>query len=846
MLIYKDMQGLKTYLKREKLMGKHLVIVESPAKAKTISKILGSDFVVMPSVGHIRDLPQKERGVDVEHNFKIQYEIAPGKTKVVSDLKKAVKDADKIYLAPDPDREGEAIAWHLHEVLAASGKGKEFLRIQYNEITPRAVKYAIEHPGQIDMDRVNAQQARRVIDRLVGFDVSKRLWRRVKGARSAGRVQTVALRLVCEREQKIKEFIPESYWIIGATLKKDIPSASPFDVKLARINGEKAEVKSEEYAKQILADLEPRKMRVAGLRSKEIAKHALPPFITSSLQQSASSFLGYSPSRTMALAQKLYEGVDVGGGNTVGLITYMRTDAPAVAKDAQDAALEFISNTYGTDFCPEKPNFYKSRGNAQEAHEAIRPTDVTRTPEKLAGILDPQELKLYDLIWRRFVSSQMAPAKLSQRTVEVEAVATPDTSKDSYIFTATSTEVAFPGFMKVMKLDIRKSIRLAEGKDAEERDEDTDDVELLPALADGENLVRISWINDSKETKPPARYSEASLVKALEENGVGRPSTYASIIETLHDRDYVEKARKPLLPTELGTDACLYLVNRYPVLFEVGFTAKMEDDLDKVEEGNFEWHSLLDNFYKALQEWIKEPPADIDKLKAVFAEFAKVTKWADAVKRGRRTIDDEKFFTSIKEQYEAGEKAISAPQLESLVKVILRYDNQIPGIKDRMKALGFDEIVTENERPELPPGTDEKFALLLSIELPEKQRLFIESVKQQKDSGRNLSQKQLSAIDSVILRMAPKIKDAETELGKLGLKVAPETLEEDTESPGLIEKLAKITQWKEPVKRGKRVFDDKEFAQSVTDQFRRNGALSVRQRAAIAKMLGRYKDQIGE
>ena len=830
-------------------MGKHLVIVESPAKAKTISKILGNEFVVMPSVGHIRDLPQKERGVDVENGFKLQYEIAPGKTKVVSELKKAVKDADRIYLAPDPDREGEAIAWHLHEVLAAAGKGKEFLRVQYNEITPRAVTYAINHPGQIDMNRVNAQQARRVIDRLVGFDVSKRLWRRVRGARSAGRVQTVALRLVCEREQLIRSFTPESYWIIGATLAKMADDASAFDVKLARINGEKAEVRTEEQAKAILADLEPRRMRVQGVRTREVMKHALPPFITSSLQQAASSVLGYSPSRTMALAQRLYEGVDIGGGAPVGLITYMRTDAPAVARDAQDAALAFINSSFGPGYAPEKPNFYKSRGNAQEAHEAIRPTDVTRTPDSLAGKIDPQELKLYDLIWRRFVASQMAPARLSQRTVDVEAVpadANAAAPATSYVFTATSTEVAFEGFLKVMKLDIRKSLRAAEGKEPDEREEETDDVEVLPPLQDGEPLRRIRWIDERKETKPPARYSEASLVKALEENGVGRPSTYASIIETLHDREYVEKGRKPLLPTELGKDACGYLTHRYPILFQVDFTAKMEENLDKVEEGEADWRAILADFYGHLRQWIQEPPADTDKLEKVFAEFGKIAKWADTVKRGRRTIDDEKFFTSIKEQYEAGQKAITEPQLESLVKVLLRYEDQLPGIRERMQALGFEDLVAGSARPELPPGTEDKFALLLSLDLPERQRLFVESVKQQMESGRSLSQKQLAAIDGVLLRMAPKIPNAEEALAKLGMSVSPAALEEDTESPGLIERLGRITNWKEPVKRGKRVFDDKEFAQSVTDQFKRNGALSPRQRAAISKMLGRYRDQVGE
>ncbi len=826
-------------------MGKNLVIVESPAKAKTISKILGPDFVVMPSVGHIRDLPQKERGVDVENGFKLQYEIAPGKTKVVSELKKAVKEADKIYLAPDPDREGEAIAWHLHEVLAAAGKGKEFLRVQYNEITPRAVTYAIANPGHIDMDRVNAQQARRVIDRLVGFDVSKRLWRRVRGARSAGRVQTVALRLVCEREDKIKAFTPEAYWIIGATLSKDEANAVPFDVKLARIDGEKAEVKTEEQAAKVLADLEPRQMRVQALRTREVMKHALPPFITSSLQQAASSVLGYSPSRTMSLAQRLYEGVDIGEGAPVGLITYMRTDAPAIAKDAQEAAIAFIQNAFGAGYVPEKPNFYKSRGNAQEAHEAIRPTDVNLTPESLAGKLDAQELKLYDLIWRRFVASQMAPARLSQRTVDVEAVAPAGVAPaTTYVFSATSTEVTFEGFMKVMKLDIRKSLR-GDAKD-DEREEETDEVDVLPPLAEAEPLRRIRWIDERKETKPPARYSEASLVKALEENGVGRPSTYASIIETLHDREYVEKGRKPLLPTELGTEACRYLTHRFPILFEVDFTARMEEDLDKVEEGSVDWRKILADFYDHLRNWIKEPPADTAKLEQVLSEFSHITRWADTVKRGRRLIDDEKFYASIKDQYEAGQKAITAPQLESLVKVVLRYDAQLPGIRERMRALGFDDIVADSVRPEIPAGTDDKFALLLSLDLPERQRLFVESVKQQKESGRNLSQKQLSAIDGVLLRMAPKIPNAEATLARFGLSVAPASLEEDTESPGLIEKLARIKVWKDPVKRGKRVFDDKEFAQSVTDQFKRNGTLSPRQRAAISKMLGRYKDQVGE
>ena len=828
-------------------MGKNLVIVESPAKAKTISKILGPDFTVMPSVGHVRDLPQDELGIDASNGFAMSYEISPGKTKVVSELRKAAKAADKIYLAPDPDREGEAIAWHLHEVLAPAAKGKEFLRVQYNEITPRAVTYAIDHPGAIDMDRVNAQQARRAIDRYVGFDTSKRLWRKVKGAKSAGRVQTVALRLVCEREESIRAFKPSPYWVVSAKVSKDAANASPFEVRLAKINGEKVEITTEDRAKAVMADLDPRQMRVAAVRRREVSKHALPPFITSSLQQAASSVLGYSPSRTMSLAQRLYEGVDI-GGSTIGLITYMRTDAPAVSQDARDASREFIERSYGREFLPEKPNVYRSRQSAQEAHEAIRPTDVTRTPDSLAGALDPQELKLYDLIWRRFVASQMAPASLAQRTVEVEAVPAAGTTSDSYIFTATSTEVVFEGFLKVMKLDIRKTLKAPEGRENIDDAEDEDDaeVEALPALADGEALRRLAWLSDRKETKPPSRYSEASLIRAMEENGVGRPSTYASIIETLHDREYVSKGRKPLQPTPLGEDACRFLTQRYPTLFDVAFTARMEEDLDEVEEGKEDWRQLLGDFHGKFTDWLKEAPADTDKLQAVFAECEKVSKWNEPVKRGRRVIDDDKFYHSIRAQYDEGQKAVTNPQLESLVKVALRYEDQNPGVKDRLVALGFGDLVQSGAVVEPPPGMEEKFALLLSHELPERQRMIAESIKSQMESRRTLSAKQIALIDTLLERIAPQIENAQEVLGKLGVKVSDAALEPDTESPVLIERLSRIKEWKPAVKRGRRVFDDKDFAKSLTDQFNRSGSLTPRQRAALSKMLGRYKDQVGE
>ncbi len=839
-------------------MAKHLVIVESPAKSKTVGKILGPDYNVMPSVGHIRDLPEHSLGIDASDNFRIRYEVSDDKKKVVADLKKAAKAADAIYLAPDPDREGEAIAWHLKEVLEPAAPGKKFLRVQYNEVTPRAVKAAFAAPGEINMNRVNAQQARRVIDRYVGFDVSHILWRRLNEGRglSAGRVQSVALRLVCERERAIQEFQPVPYWILGAVLRKQTGDTTPFSVKLSKIDGKVAKVTSEEQAKAILADLEPRSMRVAEIRTKEVERHALPPFITSSLQQAASSVLGFSPSRTMGIAQKLYEGVDLGAGQgSIGLITYMRTDAPAVSQDARAAARDFITQRYGASFYPDKPNFYKSRGDAQEAHEAIRPTDVTRTPDSLAGVLEPADLKLYDLIWRRFVASQMANARIGQHTAAVEAVPTAAQTAagapaTSYEFTATASEVTFEGFLKVMRLDIRKSLVKDKPADAENADEG-DDVERLPDLAAGEPLDRERWISDRKETKPPARYSEASLIRAMEENGVGRPSTYAAIISTLEKRKYVANERRTLSPTPLGFKVNDFLCENLPSLFDVGFTASMESDLDKVEDGGEDWLQLIGTFYgkfKSATSGLKQAEeADTSKVSQLVALFDTVSEWAPATKRGKRVFDDKKFVHSIKEQFEKGEKAISQRQLESIARIALRYASQIPDVEGRVAALGLADAAQPPDKAESAPDNMEKLDLLLGLAgLSEGDRKFLSSLKEQAEGGRALSPRQVFVLNRALLSNAPLIPDAENVLAKFGIAAKPADLAPDTESPALVAAVAKITEFREAVKRGKRVFDDKEFVDSVTRQLKEKGALSPRQRAALHKLIARYRSQIPE
>jgi len=828
-----------SFLKEEK-MGKKLVIVESPAKAKTIGKILGSGFVVKSSVGHIRDLPERTLGVDIEHGFAPKYVFSKGKSKVIAELKKAAKVCDEIYLAPDPDREGEAIAWHLQETLADTVKGKPVHRVQYNEITPRAVRAAFENPGTVDMHRVDAQQARRVLDRIVGYMVSPMLWRRLKRGLSAGRVQSVALRLVAERERQIQAFKIEDYWILGANVRRETKPTDPFAIKLVKVDGEKPSIKSEDSAKALLSDLDGCSLRVGDVRVRETTRRPLPPFITSTLQQAASNVYSFSPNRTMSLAQKLYEGVDLGAGGPVGLITYMRTDSVNVARDAQAASQAFITGTYGPAYYPDSPNYYKSRANAQEAHEAIRPTDVTRTPESLKSVLDAPSLKLYELIWKRFVSSQMSAAKIAQKTVEIEPVKAG--LKHTFAFSASSSEVLFDGFLKVMALDIRK--KKPEEDDA---DEEAEEVDRLPPLAIGDPLVLIDWLSERKETKPPARYSEASLIRALEANGVGRPSTYASIIETLNSRDYTSREKRQLSPTSLGLEVNDLLVSKLAQLFDVGFTAKMEENLDQVEAGGIEWSHMMANFFAQFKNWMelaKEPPADSNKVSAVLAMLDHVQTWGPEVQRGKRKYSDERFVNSVREQIAKGEKAVSDKQLTALAKIAVRYRTQIDGAEQTLDALGFHEEVA---RDLASPSSEEamrRFEVLKKIQLSENQNTFVESLKQQAESGRKLSERQLAAIDRIIAQNAAQFENFEQVKQELKLTTDESELPPDNESPLLMAMLGQVTKWQEPVARGKMTFDDHAFFASLSEQFNRKKSLSPRQRYAMKRMAFRYKSQI--
>ena len=573
-------------------MGKKLLIVESPAKAKTIGKYLGPEFTVRSSVGHIRDLPKENGAIRIDKTgdeswtFTPKYEISEGKEKVVSELKSAVKSSSEVYLASDPDREGEAIAWHLKEVLEPVAGKKPFHRVTYNEITKSAVLKAVASPRDIDMPLVDAQQARRILDRLVGYKVSPLLWKNIACANnrslSAGRVQSVALRLLVERQREIEAFKPETYFLMGVEAKKRGAGGSKFAARLARLDGEKPNVRDRQTADTTLLDLADAELEVVDLKEQPKTRHALPPFTTSTLQQAASSVLSFSPGKTMKLAQSLYE---------QGRITYMRTDSVNISEQARAAARDFVTQSFGAAFCPEQPNFFKSKADAQGAHEAIRPTDVFLTPDRAAEAgMDAAELKLYDLVWKRFLASQMADAKTTVRTVSL-AARKPALAHE-YLFTASATEVDFEGFLKVMNLSLRKK-----RADGEEDDEDSDEVAALPRLAKGEMLDAVRWLADEKQTKGPTHYSEASLIKALEENGVGRPSTYAATIETLKAREYAKTEKRKLVPLERGILVCDWLVKKLDSLFSVGYTAKMEAELDKVESDGEPMDAMLSAFY---------------------------------------------------------------------------------------------------------------------------------------------------------------------------------------------------------------------------------------------------------
>ena len=596
-------------------MAKNLVIVESPAKAKTINKYLGSDYKVLASIGHIKDLPSKELGVDVENNFEPTYEVIPDKKKrnnkkVVSELKKAAKEADSIYLAADPDREGEAICQHLAEEIVPKRPAKSVYRVMFNEITKNAIKDAFKEPKQVNQDLVDAQQARRVLDRLVGYKVSPILWKTIGGRLSAGRVQTVAVRMVVDREREIEAFVQTEYWTIAANLAAKLPPN--FDARLYKVEDltvktsgfdqdlKKSEthIKDEKTADEIVKEAEKEQFVVDSVATKERKRNPTPPFITSKLQQEAARKFGFSVKKTMMVAQKLYEGVEIGKEGAVGLITYMRSDSTRISDTALNETRDFVGGEYGKEYLPEKPNFYKSKKGAQDAHEAIRPTDVNRTPESLKSHLSADEHKLYRLIWQRTVASQMSPAVFDQTTIDIKA--------GRFMFRATGSVLKFDGFLKVYQ----------EGRD-EKTEEDDDEAErTLPLVEKGENLKLNKITPEQHFTEPPPRYSEATLVKALEEKGVGRPSTYASIMTTIQDREYVEKLDGRFHPTGLGTTVNDLLVASFNELFDTAYTAKMEEDLDRIEDGKLDWRKAMHDFYDRFSVNLKNAEESIkDKKK---------------------------------------------------------------------------------------------------------------------------------------------------------------------------------------------------------------------------------------
>ena len=595
--------GLTPPPKPEKVIvrdGK-LVIVESPAKAKTVGRYLGKGYTVRASVGHVRDLLKSQLSVDVENNFTPKYRVPNEKKEVVKEIKKLAQKAEEVYLATDPDREGESISWHLLE--AAEIDPERAKRVVFHEITEGAIKEAFSHPRNINTDLVDAQQARRILDRLVGYSISPLLWEKVRGRLSAGRVQSVALRLIVDREREIENFVPVEYWSIHAELKPE-GLKSTFVAKLAKVDDKDPELPNEEMVKPILIDMETAAYTITKVKRGERKRKPLAPFTTSTLQQDASRKLGFTAKRTMALAQGLYEGQDVGSGGTTGLITYMRTDSTNVSASAQQEARQYIGGKYGNDFLPPDPPQYKTRSaNAQEAHEAIRPTAVMREPESVKEFLEPAMYKLYRLIWQRFVASQMEAAVYNTLQVEVTA----KTNEHEYLLRASGSDVKFAGFMVVYEEAKNEDVKA---------DDDEENVRIPVGIAEGQKQELIRLIPEQHFTQPPPRYSEASLVQALEEDGIGRPSTYAPTISTIQQRGYVVREEKRLLPTDIGMQVNDLMMQYFPDIVDFQFTARMEEDLDMVASGQAEWTEVIHEFYQPFAEDLKKAQAEMPVTKS--------------------------------------------------------------------------------------------------------------------------------------------------------------------------------------------------------------------------------------
>ena len=568
-------------------MGQNLVIVESPAKAKTIEKYLGKNYVVEASMGHVRDLPKSKLGVDIENNFAPNYITIRGKGELLTKLKKLAKKSDKVYLATDPDREGEAISWHLANVLKIDNSEK--CRIEFNEITKTAVKGSLKKAREININLVDAQQARRILDRLVGYEISPILWRNVKWGLSAGRVQSVALKLICDRENEIKAFEPKEYWTIEITI---IKSRKKFPIRLLNKNGKKIEIETEDQANAIIKDLSKNDFIVKSIKIGTKNKNPLPPFTTSTLQQDASKKLNFITKRTMSIAQVLYEGVNVKGYGTVGLITYMRTDSVRISQEAQEKTLEFLESTYGKEYLPESPRVYKGKKNIQDAHEAIRPTYIEITPEIAKDNLTPEQFKLYSLIWKRFLASQMATCILKTNSIDIY--------NGDYKFRASGSQIEYDGFMKIYEYTTEEENDNSGG--------------LIPALDEGEVLKKDTLEGKQHFTQPPARYTEASFVKLMEEKGIGRPSTYVPTISTIISRDYVTREKKNLIPTELGFIVNNIVSEYFKQIVDVDFTAEMEKNLDHIEEGSEEWEKVVGEFFEPLKVAIEKAEKEVSKV----------------------------------------------------------------------------------------------------------------------------------------------------------------------------------------------------------------------------------------
>ncbi|HCN10210.1 MAG TPA: type I DNA topoisomerase [Lentisphaeria bacterium] len=838
-------------------MGKSLVIVESPTKARTLSRILGDEVNIVASIGHIRDLPEKRLGIDIKNGFEPQYEISSQRKDVMAELTKAVKSADSVYLATDPDREGEAIAWHLFEVLKDCKQDLEFLRVTFHEITRKAVNHAFDSPHKLNMNLVNAQQARRVLDRIVGYQVSPLLWNRVERGTSAGRVQSVALRLICERQVEIDVFKPKEYWNLLASFTKngetEAAAAEPFVAKLHRLNGEKVDITNSEQAEAYTGDAAGATYQVADVSKTPRKRHASPPFITSTLQQAASSNLRFSTDQIMRLAQQLYEGVDTGSGPS-GLITYMRTDSFNVASEARESTRTYISETFGAEFIPQKPNTFKARKSAQEAHEAIRPTDVNLTPEAAKPFLDDRQHKLYTLIWNRFVASQMSPAETNLYAIELENEK--GSANHIYRFRASVTTVTFQGFMRVYNL-----------KDIE-GDADEEVKQTLPELAQGTGCNLQELEREQKFTEPPPAYSEASLVRALEANGIGRPSTYAGIVRTIQKRTYVNREKGKLVPTDLGKTVNAYLVDKMPKLFEVAFTARMEDELDTIEQGSLNWYQMIENFYGDFSEWLTEAKlgesADSEAVGRLLGAFSDSIDWHPAEKVGRRTYDDKKFYTSLKRQLDNG-KVFSDKQWKALLILVLRYEKQLADLPAMISELDIGGVIDElrqelheREQKRAAQKPDDNTLRIYRCldqvgewDAPVQRgkrtyddRQFYQSLVEQVEAGKTLSDAQLNALKRLIIKYRTQLADYDDLQAALELPSQAELDKTRAQLKILLGLAAEIGEFAPPTGKGKRRFDEREFVSSLAEQFEQGAQLTNPQVSALKRLLVKHKKKI--